>query len=80
MCLAIPGQILSTAGQDLERMGRVSFGGVVKEVSLAYVPQAEVGDYVVVHVGFAISKLDIQEAEQTLHYFEQMQLGANLDD
>ena len=80
MCLAIPGQILSTAGQDLERMGRVSFGGVVKEVSLAYVPQAEVGDYVVVHVGFAISKLDIQEAEQTLHYFEQMQLEANLDD
>lgn len=80
MCLAIPGQILSTAGEDLERMGRVSFGGVVKEVSLAYVPQAEVGDYVVVHVGFAISKLDIQEAEQTLHYLEQMQLGANLDD
>jgi hydrogenase expression/formation protein HypC len=75
MCLAIPGQILSTSGQDLERMGRVSFGGVVKEVSLAYVPQAEVGDYVVVHVGFAISKLDLQEAEQTLHYLEQMQLS-----
>ncbi|HSM82124.1 MAG TPA: HypC/HybG/HupF family hydrogenase formation chaperone [Nodosilinea sp.] len=79
MCLAIPGQILSTAGQDLERMGRVSFGGVVKEVSLAYVPQAEVGDYVVVHVGFAISKLDLQEAEQTLHYLEQIQLGETLD-
>lgn len=73
MCLAIPGQILSTSGQDLERMGRVSFGGVVKEVSLAYVPQAQVGDYVVVHVGFAISQLDLHEAEQTLHYLEHMQ-------
>jgi hydrogenase expression/formation protein HypC len=72
MCLAVPGQILSTQGQDLDRMGRVSFGGVVKEVSLAYVPEANVGDYVVVHVGFAISKLDIQEAEQTLHYLEQI--------
>ncbi|WP_035985288.1 HypC/HybG/HupF family hydrogenase formation chaperone [Leptolyngbya sp. KIOST-1] len=75
MCLAIPGQILSTAGDDLDRTGRVSFGGVVKEVSLAYVPQAEVGDYVVVHVGFAISQLDLHEAEQTLHYLEQMQMG-----
>jgi hydrogenase expression/formation protein HypC len=72
MCLAVPGQILSTQGQDLDRMGRVSFGGVVKEVSLAYVPEANVGDYVVVHVGFAISQLDIQEAEQTLHYLEQI--------
>ncbi|MEA5449133.1 HypC/HybG/HupF family hydrogenase formation chaperone [Leptolyngbya sp. CCNP1308] len=79
MCLAIPGQILSTAGQDLERMGRVSFGGVVKEVSLAYVPQAEVGDYVVVHIGFAICKLDIQEAEQTLHYLERMHLREKVD-
>lgn len=80
MCLAIPGQILSTSGQDLERTGQVSFGGVVKDISLAYVPQAEVGDYVVVHVGVAISKLNLQEAEQTLHYLEQIQLGEHLDD
>ncbi|MFQ4138187.1 HypC/HybG/HupF family hydrogenase formation chaperone [Nodosilinea sp. PGN35] len=79
MCLAIPGQILSTAGNDLERTGRVSFGGVVSEVSLAYVPQAQVGDYVVVHVGFAISQLDLHEAEQTLHYLEQMQLRERVD-
>lgn len=72
MCLAVPGKILSITGADLNRMGRVSFGGVVKEVSLAYVPEAEVDDYVVVHVGFAISKLDLDEAEQTLRYLEQI--------
>lgn len=76
MCLAIPGRIITIEGEDLNRMGRVSFGGVVKEVSLAYVPEAQVNDYVVVHVGFAISKLDIQEAEQTLHYLEQMKAAA----
>ncbi|MGD1941445.1 MAG: HypC/HybG/HupF family hydrogenase formation chaperone [Leptolyngbyaceae cyanobacterium] len=72
MCLAVPGKIISITGADLNRLGRVSFGGVVKKVSLAYVPEAQVEDYVIVHVGFAISKLDIQEAEQTLHYLEQI--------
>lgn len=72
MCLAVPGKIISIEGEDLNRMGRVSFGGVVKSVSLAYVPEAGIGDYVVVHVGFAISKLDLHEAEQTLHYLEQL--------
>ncbi|MEM7773579.1 MAG: HypC/HybG/HupF family hydrogenase formation chaperone [Cyanobacteria bacterium P01_E01_bin.6] len=72
MCLAVPGKIISLTGDDLERMGRVSFSGVIKEVCLAYVPEAEVGDYVVVHVGFAISILDIVEAEQTLHYLDQV--------
>jgi hydrogenase expression/formation protein HypC len=73
MCLAIPGQILSVAGADpLTRMGKVSFGGIVKEVSLAYVPEATVGDYVIVHVGFAISKVDEQEAQQVFAYLEQM--------
>ncbi|MBE9069841.1 HypC/HybG/HupF family hydrogenase formation chaperone [Leptolyngbya cf. ectocarpi LEGE 11479] len=74
MCLAVPGKIISITGEDLTRMGRVSFGGVVKEVSLAYVPEAQVDDYVVVHVGFAISKLDLEEAEQTLNYLKQMNL------
>jgi hydrogenase expression/formation protein HypC len=73
MCLAIPGKILSVENEDpLARAGRVSFGGVVKEVNLAYVPEAAVGDYVVVHVGFAISKLDEQEAQQVFEYLKQM--------
>ena len=76
MCLAVPGKIISITGEDLTRMGRVSFGGVVKEVSLAYVPEAGVDDYVVVHVGFAISKLDTQEAEQTLKYLQQIEASA----
>jgi hydrogenase expression/formation protein HypC len=63
MCLAIPGKILAVTGDDLLlRTGRVSFGGAVKEVNLAYVPEARVGDYVIVHVGFAISLLDEAEA------------------
>ncbi|MEE3717964.1 HypC/HybG/HupF family hydrogenase formation chaperone [Tumidithrix elongata RA019] len=76
MCLAVPGKILSMMGDDLTRSGRVSFGGVVKEVNLAYVPEAEVGNYVVVHVGFAIAILDEAEAEQTLRDLEQMALEA----
>ncbi|MEO1401763.1 MAG: HypC/HybG/HupF family hydrogenase formation chaperone [Cyanobacteria bacterium J06635_1] len=72
MCLAVPGKIISIEGEDLNRMGRVSFGGVIKDVSLAYVPETQVDDYVVVHVGFAISKLDIHEAEETLRYLEQI--------
>ena len=73
MCLAIPGQVLSVEGDDpLTRAARVSFGGVVKEVSLAYVPEAGVGDYVIVHVGFALSKVDEQEAQQVFSYLERM--------
>jgi hydrogenase expression/formation protein HypC len=74
MCLAVPGKVLSiTEGDELRRAGRVSFGGVVKEVNLAYVPEARVGDYVVVHVGFALSVVDEAEARQTLDYFRQME-------
>jgi hydrogenase expression/formation protein HypC len=74
MCLAIPGQILSISGDDddLTRSGRVSFGGTIKEVSLAYVPAAEVGNYVIVHVGFAIAILDEAAALQTLSDLAQM--------
>lgn len=67
MCLAIPGQILSVSSEDaLTRLGRVDFGGVTKEVSLAFVPEAGVGDYVVVHVGCALTRIDPDEARRTL--------------
>jgi hydrogenase expression/formation protein HypC len=73
MCLAVPGKILSVAGEDpLQRLGRVSFGGIVKEVNLACVPEAKVGEYVIVHVGLAISTVDEEEAERTLEYFREM--------
>ncbi len=72
MCLAVPGKILSIQGEDFARTARVSFGGIVKEVSLAYVPEAMVADYVIVHVGFAISLVDEQEALRTFEYLQQM--------
>ncbi|CAE6739562.1 HypC/HybG/HupF family hydrogenase formation chaperone [Nitrospira defluvii] len=65
MCLAVPGQVLSITDDQL-RTATVSFGGAMKEVSLALVPEADVGDYVIVHVGFAISKLDEEAAQRTL--------------
>ena len=73
MCLAVPGKILSFSGDDLLlKMAKVSFGGVIKEVSLAYVPEAAIGDYVVVHVGFALSVLDPESAQQTLDNLQQL--------
>ena len=72
MCLAVPGKILSITGADELRSGRVSFGGIVKEVNLACVPEAKIGDYVVVHVGFALSVVDEAEAELTLSYLRQI--------
>jgi hydrogenase expression/formation protein HypC len=73
MCLAVPGNIISIAGSDpLLRSGRVNFGGIIKEVNLGYVPEAKVGDYVIVHVGFAISIVDQAEAEQVFEYLRQM--------
>ena len=73
MCLAIPGKIESITGDDpLVRMGKVNFGGVLKEASLAYVPEAKVGDYVIVHVGFALSVVDEAEAHKVFEYLKQM--------
>lgn len=73
MCLAVPGKIISISGENpLTRTGKVSFGGILKEVNLAYVPQAKVGDYVLVHVGFAISIVDQEEAHKVFDYLEQM--------
>jgi hydrogenase expression/formation protein HypC len=66
MCLAVPGKIVSASGDDpLTRVAKVSFGGVIKEVSLAYVPEAGVDDYVIVHAGFALSRIDEAEALRT---------------
>jgi hydrogenase expression/formation protein HypC len=73
MCLAVPGEILEITDEDpIMRIGNVSFGGVVKEINLAYVPEAAIGDYVIVHVGFAISVLDEEEAMQTLQYLTEI--------
>lgn len=72
MCLAVPGKILSITGEDLLRQARVDFSGVVKDVNLAYVPEAQVGNYVMVHVGFAISVVDEEEANQVFGYLEEM--------
>ena len=73
MCLAIPGKIISISGEDsLTRMGKVDFSGVIKQVSLAYVPDVRVGDYVIVHVGFALSKVDETEARRVFDYVKQM--------
>jgi len=74
MCLAIPGKVETIRGDDpLTRMGKVNFGGVIKEVSLAYVPEAKVGDYVIVHAGFALSKVDEGEAQKVFAYLKQME-------
>ncbi len=73
MCLGVPGKVLEIQPDELGmNMARVSFGGIVKEVCLAYVPEAEVGDYVVVHVGFAISRIDEEEAAQVFEYLREM--------
>jgi hydrogenase expression/formation protein HypC len=74
MCLAIPGKITSVTGDDpLWRMGKVDFGGIQKDVNLACVPEANVGDYVIVHVGFALSKVDENEANEVFKYLRQME-------
>ena len=81
MCLAIPGRIeLITDDDPLMRTGKVSFGGIVKEVNLAYVPEADVGDYVIVHVGFAISQVDEAEAHRVFEYLEQIGELEDLDE
>jgi len=72
MCLAIPGKILSSNDLSLARTGRVQFGGIVREVRLDFVPEAQTGDYVMVHVGFAISKVDEAEAQRTYELLSEM--------
>jgi hydrogenase expression/formation protein HypC len=72
MCLAVPGRIVSIAERDDTLMADVDFGGVTKDVCLAYIPDAVVGEYVVVHVGFAIQRLDEKSAQETLANFEKL--------
>jgi hydrogenase expression/formation protein HypC len=73
MCLAIPGQVMSIAGDDpLMRVARVDFGGIVKEINLAYTPEAKLGDYVLVHVGFAITVIDAEEARRVFEHLERI--------
>lgn len=80
MCLGVPGKVVEIQPDPSGMtMGRVSFGGITKEVCLAYTPEAEVGDYVVVHVGFAISRIDEEEARQVFRFLEEMDELGELD-
>jgi hydrogenase expression/formation protein HypC len=81
MCLAIPGKVLSISGDDpLTRMGRIDFSGVIKQASLAYVPEVKADDYVIVHVGFALSKVDEDEAQKVFEYLKQMDELGDLEE
>jgi hydrogenase expression/formation protein HypC len=73
MCLAIPGKILEVYKNSEPRMGKVSFGGIQKTVCLDWVPDAAIGDYVIVHVGFALNTIDTEEAEETLKLLDEME-------
>ncbi len=78
MCLAIPGKVLHKEDREGALIGRVDFGGIVREVQLDFVPEVEVGEYVIVHVGFALSRLDAEEAARTLAVLKEM--GALADE
>ncbi len=74
MCLAVPGRVIAIAGEDPPtRTGRVDFGGVIKEISLAFVPEARPGDHVLVHVGFAITVIDEEEARRVRGWLEEIE-------
>ena len=80
MCLGVPGKVVEIKPDPIGMtMGRVSFAGITKEVCLAYTPEAEVGDYVVVHVGFAISRIDEEEAHKVFEYLKEMDELGELD-
>jgi hydrogenase expression/formation protein HypC len=72
MCLGIPGKIVEAYERDGTRMGKVDFDGIVKEICLSFVPEAEVGDYTIVHVGFGITKVDEESAHETLSLMKEM--------
>lgn len=73
MCLGIPGKIIEITGEGITRTGRVDFDGIVKQVNLAYVPEAVIGDYTIVHVGFAITRLDEKAALDTLAHLQEIE-------
>jgi hydrogenase expression/formation protein HypC len=72
MCLGIPGKVVEVYDLDGARMGKVDFDGIVKEICLSFVPEAEVGDYTIVHVGFGITKVDEESAHETLALMKEM--------
>ena len=74
MCLGVPGKVMEIYEANGMRMGKVDFGGIVKEACLAYVPEVELGDYTIIHVGFAITKLDEEAAQESLALFREMGL------
>lgn len=81
MCLAVPGKVVSIESDDsLSRTGKVSFGGVLKEINLTLVPEAGIGNYVLVHAGFAISTVNEEEANQTFEYLRQIEELGNSGD
>lgn len=80
MCLAIPGKIIETLEADGMKMAKVSFSGMVKQVCLEYTPDAVPGDYVLVHVGFALSRIDAAEAERTYKLLEELGQLTELED
>ena len=79
MCLAIPGKVIDTYDQNGLRMARVQFGGITREACLEYVPETQTGEYVLVHVGFAISKVDEAEAERTYQALKELDQLSELD-
>ena len=80
MCLGIPGRLIETHQQNDLPMGKVEFGGILKDVCLAYTPEAQVGDYVLVHVGFAISRIDESEAQEIFGYLEEIGAAEMMND
>lgn len=81
MCLAIPGKVIEISGDEpLTKSGRIDFGGVIRQVNLCFVPEVKLGDYVVVHVGFALSVLDEAEANKIFEYLREMESLADLEE
>ena len=77
MCLGVPGKVIELYQENGMKMGKVDFGGVVREACLEYLPDIQIGDYTIIHVGFGISRLDEQEARETLELLQQMDMLAN---
>lgn len=73
MCLGIPGEVISIIDAPLMKMGKVNFSGIVKEICLAYLPEVKLGDYVIVHAGFAISIVNSEEAKQIFEYLKEIE-------
>ncbi len=81
MCLAVPGRVMTVSGDEpLTRVGKVNFGGIIKDINFAYVPDVKVGEYVIVHVGFALNTVDEAEANLVFGYLKEMGELADLEE